>query len=371
MADTQTITQTGEIPEFLEKYYVGSGKPGETGYVPGIIDLGLQSILPKDPTTGQYLLGQGAYQQQYSPLIQAGLIGAGSVAPMSEMQRMVGQNLATMGTPGQFQEGTTAAGMAGDVFAGLAGLQAAGVTAPTLGSAQLFTGDIAKQYMSPYITDVVDIAKRRAIEDAERANLGQNLAAARQGTYGGARQALLQGQRESGLRSTLSDLDIKGLQDAYTQAQQQFERDRAATMGREQYVAGQDLTAQQLNQAAGLQAAQQRQQALTGLGGLASTFGGLGTTEQAADLDRLKVTGAYGDLERGVAQQAMDAQRAALVQQAEFGQTQLGNLSNLLRGIPLSSSTQTTTTPPASFASQLAGLGLAGVGVYNMLNPTK
>ena len=371
MADTQTITQTGEIPEFLEKYYVGSGKPGETGYVPGIIDLGLQSILPKDPTTGQYLLGQGAYQQQYSPLIQAGLIGAGSVAPMSEMQRMVGQNLATMGTPGQFQEGTTAAGMAGDVFAGLAGLQAAGVKAPTLGSAQLFTGDIAKQYMSPYITDVVDIAKRRAIEDAERANLGQNLAAARQGTYGGARQALLQGQRESGLRSTLSDLDIKGLQDAYTQAQQQFERDRAATMGREQYVAGQDLTAQQLNQAAGLQAAQQRQAAGAGLSSLAGTLGALGTAEQAAGIDLLKTQGAFGDLQRGITQQGMDAQRAALMDQALYGQTQVGQLSNLLRGVPLSGSTQTVSSPPPSFASQLTGLGLTGLSLYNMLGGGK
>jgi hypothetical protein len=67
----------------------------------------------------------------------------------------------------------------------------------------------------------------------------------------------------------------------------------------------------------------------------------------------------------------MDAQRAALVQQAEFGQTQLGNLSNLLRGIPLSSSTQTTTTPAPSFASQLAGLGLTGLSLYNMLGGGK
>jgi hypothetical protein len=67
----------------------------------------------------------------------------------------------------------------------------------------------------------------------------------------------------------------------------------------------------------------------------------------------------------------MDAQRNALMQQAEFGQTQLGNLSNLLRGIPLSSSTQTTTTPPPSFASQLTGLGLSGLSLYNMLGGGK
>ena len=47
--------------------------------------------------------------------------------------------------------------------------------------------------------------------------------------------------------------------------------------------------------------------------------------------------------------------------------TQVGQLSNLLRGIPLQSSTQTATAPPPSFASQLTGLGLTGIGLYNML----
>jgi hypothetical protein len=236
--------------------------------------------------------------------------------------------------------------------------------------------------MSPYQTAVIDAQQRGAIDAARKAQLGTNLAAARQGTYGGARQAIVQGERESGLRGQLADIQAKGLQEAYLNAQQQFERDRAAqasaagqnlqaALGVQSTGAQQALEAQRLNQAAGLQAAQQRQAALSGLGGLASTFGGLGTTQQAADLDRLKVTGAYGDLERATAQQAMDAQRNALMQQAEFGQTQLGNLSNLLRGIPLSSSTQTTTTPPPSFASQLTGLGLTGLSLYNMLGGGK
>jgi len=43
-------------------------------------------------------------------------------------------------------------------------------------------------------------------------------------------------------------------------------------------------------------------------------------------------------------------------------------MSNLARGVPL---TQTATsgaqtTPPPSFASQLAGMGLTGLSLYNM-----
>ena len=372
MAQVGQVAISSEIPKDLLPFYTG------TGLAPGFGS----AVLPK----GFELFTKG-FGDVYGDVIGQGLMGAGQVAPLSPYQQAVGQELATMGTPTQFQYGTDVAQQAAAGLQGLAGLQAQGVAAPDLttfqlGPARQFTSTEAQAYMSPYQQAVIDAQQRGAIDAARKAQLGTNLAAARQGTYGGARQTILQGEREAGLRSQLGDIQAKGLQEAYLNAQQQFERDRAAQQGAAQQNlaaalgvqttgAQQALEAQRLNQAAGLQAAQQRQQALTGLGGLASTFGGLGTTEQAADLDRLKVTGAYGDLERGVAQQAMDAQRAALVQQAEFGQTQLGNLSNLLRGIPLSSSTQTTTTPAPSFASQLAGLGLTGLSLYNMLGGGK
>jgi hypothetical protein len=71
------------------------------------------------------------------------------------------------------------------------------------------------QYMSPYFQNVVDAQQRQAIDAARQSQLSGNLAAARQGTYGGARQALLQSQRESGLRTQLGDIQARGLQDAY------------------------------------------------------------------------------------------------------------------------------------------------------------
>jgi hypothetical protein len=172
------------------------------------------------------------------------------------------------------------------------------------------------------------------------------------------------------------------LQDAYSQAQQQFERDRAAQMGVsqqnlaaklgvQQLSSGQSLEAQRANQQAALQAGQTRLGAAQGLGGLAQTFGGLGTQQLAGELDVLKTQGAFGDLQRSISQQQLDAQRQALQDQAQYGQTQIGQFSNLLRGIPLSGTTQTTTTPPPSFASQLTGLGLTGVGLYNLLGGGK
>jgi hypothetical protein len=141
----------------------------------------------------------------------------------------------------------------------------------------------------------------------------------------------------------------------------------AAALGVQQLGAGQSLEAQRANQSAALQAAQQRLGAGQALAGLSQTMGGLGTQQLAGQLDILKTQGAFGDLERAIEQQKIDAQRRDLMEKAEYGLTQVGNLSNILRGIPLNSSTQQTTTPPPSFASQLTGMGLTGIGLYNLL----
>jgi len=384
------------IPTALEPFYTGvdkEGKPIGTGQ--GLLPLAYQAYFPQVQTgvdaAGKPIyekqFGPQAYQTIFKPVQEAGLLGAGAVAPMSQFQQVVGQRLAGMEMPQQFQLGTEAGQQAAAGLQALQGLQAMGVAAPELsqyqlGPARQFTAAEAQAYMSPYQQTVVDAQQRAAIDAAKKAQLGQNLAAARQGTYGGARQTLLQGERESGLRTQLGDIQARGLQEAYLNAQQQFERDRAAQMGTsqanlqaalgvQQLGAGQSLEAQRANQQAALQAAQQRQQAATGLAGLAGTFGGLGTQQLAGTLDVTKTLGAYGDLQRGITQQALDAQRGALMDQALYGQTQVGQLSNLLRGIPTTTTSQTVTSPPPSFASQLTGLGLTGLSLYNMLGGGK
>lgn len=381
MSTTQTITTAAEIPKVLEQFYLGTGKQGETGYAPGLIGRGISEIFPSG------LTGAAAYSELYKPLEQAGLLGRGSVAGLSPFQEAVGTQLGAMGTPGQYQLGTQAGQAAASGLQALQNYQGMGVAAPQLTTYQLdparqFSATEAQAYMSPYMQSVVDRQQAAAIKAARESQLGQNLAAARQGTYGGARQALLQGSREAGLQSTLADIQAKGLQSAFENAQAQFERDRAAQMGIgsqnlqaalgvQQLGAGQDLQAQLANQAAQQQAAQTRMGAAQGLGGLAGTFGQLGTQQLAGQLDLLKTQGAFGDLQRAIEQQRMDAQRQQLTEQAQYGQTQVGQLSNLLRGIPMQGSTQTATTPPPSFASQLTGLGLTGIGLYNMLGGGK
>jgi hypothetical protein len=396
---TQTVQTVSDIPKPLESFYTTE----DTGLIPR----GVAEIFRP-------------YEERYAPLIQSGLVGAGTVAPMSQAQQAVGQRLETMGLPAAFAEAQRAGETAAGAYQGIPGVvapeltqyqvaaperfQAPQMTGAQMGLPQQFTSEIAQQYMDPYMQGVVDIQQRKAIDAARQAQLSQNLGASRQGTYGGARQAILESQREAGLRQQMGDIQAQGLQQSYSQAQQQFERDRGATMqaqfanlsneqqaavqnlasqlqtqgltaqqalqaalanqqaalGVQQLGAGQSLEAQRANQASQLQGA-------AGLAGLAQTMGGLGTQQLAGELDITKTMGAYGDLQRALAQQQMDAERGYMQQMAEYGMTQVGDLSNLLRGIPMTDTTQTVSTPPPSFASQLTGLGLTGVSLYNLL----
>lgn len=337
---TQTVQTVSDIPAALEPFYTTA----ETGLIPR----GVSEIFQP-------------FEERYAPLIESGLVGAGTVAPMSTGQQAVGQRLENLGLPSAFAQAQQAGQTAASAYQGIPGVAAPELTQFQLGAPT--TAELA-QYMSPYMQSVVDIQQRKAIEAGKQAQLSQNLGAARQGTYGGARQTLLESQREAGLRQQLADIQAQGLQSAFDQAQQlrqrTAEQNLQAALGVQQLGAGQSLEAQRANQAAQLQGA-------AGLTGLAQTMGGLGTQQLAGELDITKTMGAYGDLQRALEQQQLDAERGYMQQMAEYGMSQVGDLSNLLRGIPLSDTTQTTTTPPPSFASQLTGAGLTGISLYNLL----
>ena len=331
---TTTSTITGEIPAILEPYYTTG-----TGGQPGLIAKAFEYY-------------SKPYSEAYGRLGTSGLAGAGRVAGMAPFQEQVGTELATMGTPTQFGAATGYGQTAADIFSTMSGVQA-----PTVGIGSITNQDVLGTYMSPYMRAVTDQQKAAAIRDAQKANLSRNLMAPRQGTYGGARQLLATTEGERALLSQLSGIEAQGLQNAYQQALGQFNIENQL-----------GLTAQQANQQAALQAGQQRLGAGQGLAGLVTPMTQIGIGQQATDIDRLKTMGAYGDLERGIQQQILDTQYQDLMQDIKYPEAQIGGISSVLRGIPLTDQTQQTTMPPPSFASQLGGLGLAGLSMYNLFN---
>lgn len=303
--------------------------------------------------------------------------------------------------PGQFGAATQLAGAAGlgSLSAGQYNpytFSTQNVAAPNLqqyqmAAPQTFGQAQAQQYMSPYAQNVMDIQKREAITDAQKAQLMTNLGAARQGTYGGARQLLAGTERERALGMNLADIQAKGLQAAYENAQQQFERDRAAQMGVGRTNLEAQLGVQQLGTQTGLQAAlANQQQAMEaqrlseasrqfgsnlGLQGLAQalqsaqTLGTLGTQQQQTDLARIQAQAAAGAEQQALQQKYLDTQYADFLRQRDYPMEQLSYYNSLIRGLPMTmGSTQTTYAPPPSLLSQVGGLGLGALSLSKLYN---
>ena len=91
-----------------------------------------------------------------------------------------------------------------------------------------FDSDAAQQYMSPYMQNVVDVQKAQAMLDFDRAQAGRDAQAVQAGAFGGSRQAVAQALAGEDLQRRLGEIQATGQQRAFENAQQQFERDRAA-----------------------------------------------------------------------------------------------------------------------------------------------
>ena len=153
---------------------------------------------------------------------------------------------------------------------------------------------------------------------------------------------------------TLADIQAQGSQQAYQQAQAQFNAEQQARQQAQQYAS---TLGAQLGQA--------------GLGAGIDTSGKLGalaSEQQQADLARLQAQAATGAEQQTQAQKLADIEYQNKMAQANWAKQQLQFYSDILRGnVGALGSTQVQYTPAPSQASQIAGLGLAGLGLYNAL----
>ena len=87
---------------------------------------------------------------------------------------------------------------------------------------------MAQQYMSPYMQAALEPQRREALRAAQQGQLVQGLGSARQGAYGGSRQLLAGMERERNLGQNLADIQARGMQTAFEQAQGQFNTEQQA-----------------------------------------------------------------------------------------------------------------------------------------------
>jgi len=302
------------------------------------------------------------------------------VAGFNPEQKAYQAEVAGMNTPGQFGTATTGLntaqamgfGAAGAGLGSALGYKAGPIFSDRVGTTG-FTPGAASYYMDPYASNVTDIAVREAQKQADLQKTAGAMGSIGRGTFGGARQALMQAEQGRGAAQNIADIRAKGQEAAYQNAQQQFNADIARQQA-----------AQIANQGAGLQAQQlmqQGQQYQAGLGkdiGLAGLSAGIdtskglaatGAAEQTANLERLKAQAATAGEQQAYQQQIDDLKYQQFQEQQNYQKAQLDYLSQILRGNAAAlGTTQVSYAPAPSLASQLGGMGLSGLGLYNILN---
>ena len=232
------------------------------------------------------------------------------VAPLSPLEQA-----------GITQAGQTGVG-AGSVTGGIGAFTGAQQTAAA--------GPNINQFLNPYQSYVTD-------EISRQAGMAQNQAAAQAvnaGAFGGGRQDIQSAEIERARLASIGQAQAAGFQTALGAAQQQQGLQTST-----QLAAGQGL-------------------------------GQLGAQQQAMSLADINAQMQAGALQRGIGQQALEAQRQTALQRAYEPYQRVEFLKGIMTNLPTTQSTLTATTAPgANPLAQAVGTGLAGYSAYNMMQP--
>jgi hypothetical protein len=209
-------------------------------------------------------------------------------------------------------------------------------------------GAQAGQYMDPYMQNVVGIQQREAQRMADIAGTQRGAQAVKAGAFGGSRQAIENAEAARNLATQQGDIQARGLQDAYTRGQTQFNTEQQLREQSRQYGAGLGLQ--------GLQAA------ISGAGQL----GALGQQQFGQQKDILGLQNQFGGQQQAQQQALMNAEAQNFASQQRYPYQQLEFMSNILRGTPMGT-VQSLYTPPPSTAQTVTSLGLGAAGLSKLL----
>jgi len=201
-------------------------------------------------------------------------------------------------------------------------------------------------YMNPYL----QMSLAPQIAEANRAyDISGNQARAQSvgaGAFGGSRQALMSAENERNRNMGLANIIGQGYNNAYGQAANQYQQ--GAQLGEQSRQFGAGLGLQ------GLQTALQS----------AGALGNLGATQFGQQAQTLGIQGQMGVQQQQQQQNVLNQQYQDFLAQKQYPYQQLSYMSDMLRGLPLSQTTQSVYSNPSMLA-QVAGLGLTGAAVGN------
>lgn len=223
-----------------------------------------------------------------------------NITELPEWARPYAQNILAKGealtTP------TTAPVYGGERYAGLSDLQKKAIE--SVSTPEAYQKSL-QGFMDPYAQNVIDIQKREAGRQSQMAGLQEAGQAVKAGAFGGSRAGLVEAERARNTGQLMSDIQARGSEAAYQNAQQALQRDIANKMQ-------------------------------------------LGSMQQA-------------DIQR-----PLDIAYQDFVTQQNYPYRQLGFMSDLLRGTPTGSSSVTNMYQPVTGAQTLASLGMGAYGMNKL-----
>ena len=269
------------------------------------------------------------------------------VAQFSPLQQQSYNNAALMQTAPQLGDATSMAGMAGlgalntQYTFRPSDFNAAFGAATTKDAQGNVTGNTM---MNPYMQNVVERQQADARRQSDISRQIQDAQAARSGAFGGSGRLLANNQINANLARQQGDIQAQGLNSAYQQAMGQYNTQNQQNAQQQQFGAGLGL--------------QGLQTALSGAKSLAD----IGQTQYGQNVGLINMQNQLGGQQQQQVQNVLNNQYQDFQNYQNYPYKQLGFMSDMLRGLPLTQQSSTIYQQAPSMVSQLAGLGTAALG---------
>ena len=207
--------------------------------------------------------------------------------------------------------------------------------------------DLVQSYMSPYMQNVVNVEQQAAQDEYARQAMRSDAERVSSGARGGYREAIEQSIGGAQQGRVMAEIQARGSQRAFENAQAQFERDRAAAITAARMGDESALNAAKMNMARSAQASQ------------------LASQGQARAIQRTEELEKSGVMQREMGQRGLDLDYEDFMRQANYPKAQMSWLSGILSGVPGGMQTYTK-SPGPSLGSQLLGLGIGAAGLQQL-----
>jgi len=230
-----------------------------------------------------------------------------------------------------------------------------------------FTADSAQQYMNPYLQAALEPQLREARRQADISRVADAGRLTRAGAFGGSRQAIMEAEGGRNLGTQLSDITGRGYSEAFSQAQDQFNREQ------EMQRLAEDARRGQFNVEAGrlsefderrrLQANEEARREVQRQEREREQFNEQERRRIAAEeadrrygLSALRDMRSAGQEERGIEQEGITADYLQYQQEQQYPYEQLDFMRRMIDGLPISTSSRSF-VDPSSLDQLTSGTG--------------